>query len=191
MLRTKIPRGRGVRRFGFLLLTGDEIETLESVPTAAAAHINSCSCNKNGDSRRVLEEIADLLLVALQHGHELAIQPNADNYALDIDIGTSVLGREEALGAEEIRAIESAPYSAAKHGTCEVCRGAASLPIGPLMTLAAIPLNHGHGLTIRPHVDSDDIEIVIEPKRAEDLIDRRIPELLGGLASLRQRGVDA
>jgi hypothetical protein len=40
MLRTSIPRGRGVRRFGFLPLTGDEIETLESVPTAAAAHLS-------------------------------------------------------------------------------------------------------------------------------------------------------
>jgi len=36
MLKTRIPRGRGVRRFAFLLLTGDEIETLESVPTVDA-----------------------------------------------------------------------------------------------------------------------------------------------------------
>ena len=167
MLRTKIPRGRGVRRFGFLLLTGDEIETLESVPTAAAAHINSCSCNKNGDSRRVLEEIADLLLVALQHGHELAIQPNADNYALDIDIGTSVLGRDEALGVEEIRAIESAPYSAAKHGTCEVCRCAASPPIGPVMILAAIALNHGHAVQLQPDPEGPEVTVTIASARHE------------------------
>ena len=46
-----------------------------------------------------------------EHGHELTIQPNSDNYALDIRIGTS--GAEEALGAEEIMTLESAPYSAA------------------------------------------------------------------------------
>jgi hypothetical protein len=59
----------------------------------------------------VLAEIVDLLLIALQHGHQLTIQPNSDNYALDISIGTS--GAEEALGAEEIITVKSAPYSAA------------------------------------------------------------------------------
>jgi len=195
MLTTK-TRGRGTRRFRFPPLTEDEIEKLESVPTAAAAHLGSCSCGKNGDSGRVLAEIADLLELALAHGHELAIQPHVYDYGMDINIGPSVLGAEEALGAEEIRALESAPYSAAKHGgTCAICNCGALLPIGPVLTLAAIPLNHGYGLTIRPHVDSDDIEIVIEPERAEDLIDRRIPELPGALAGLRKetgvRGVDA
>ena len=36
MLRTRIPRGRGVRRFKFDPLIGDEIETLQSVPSSAA-----------------------------------------------------------------------------------------------------------------------------------------------------------
>ena len=94
MLRTRIPRGRGVRRFAFLPLTGSEIEKLESVPTATAGHLDQCSCGRNGGSRLVLEELADLLLVALQHGHELAIEPNADDYALDIEIGASALGAE-------------------------------------------------------------------------------------------------
>ena len=64
----------------------------------------------------MLAELADPLKRALAHGHQLTIRPHVTDYALDIDIGTSVLGGEESLGGEEIRALESAPYSAAKHG---------------------------------------------------------------------------
>ena len=98
MLKTRIPRGRSVRRFGFLPLTGDEIEKLESVPTAAADHLGQCSCGRNGGSGRVLAELADPRKLALAHGHQLTIRPHVTDYALDIDIGTSVLGGEEALG---------------------------------------------------------------------------------------------
>ena len=74
----------------------------------------------------MLAEIEDLLVLTLAHGHQLAIQPHANDYACDIDIGTSALGAEEALDVEEIRMLEASPYSAASHGgTCEACRSAA------------------------------------------------------------------
>jgi hypothetical protein len=75
VLRTRIPRGRSVRRFKFDPLTEGEIETLQSVPSGAAAHLAQCSCSFGdshaGESRAGLAEIADLLQIALQHGHEL------------------------------------------------------------------------------------------------------------------------
>ncbi len=62
MLTTRIPRGRAVRRFKFDPLTGGEIETLQSVPSGAAAHLAECSCSASeshaGNSRAVLAEIA-------------------------------------------------------------------------------------------------------------------------------------
>jgi len=142
MLRTRIPRGRAVRRFKY-----EPLETLQSVPSGAAAHLAQCGCSFGdshaGNSRAALAEIADLLLIALQHGHELTIQPNSDNYALDIGIGASARGAEEALSAEEIATLESAPYSAAgAHAArCLACRSAVPLPIEPATTLAAIPLS--------------------------------------------------
>jgi len=75
VLRTRTLSGRGVRRFGFDPLTGGEIEALQSVPSAADNHISQCSCNKNGRSSDALAGVADLLCLALAHGHELTIQP--------------------------------------------------------------------------------------------------------------------
>jgi len=115
MLSTRIPRGRGTRRFRFDPISENEIVRL-STPTGAAAHLGQCSYGRNGDSGRVRAELADLLKLALAHGHQLTIRPHVTDYVVDIDIGTSVLGGEEALGGEEIRAIESASYSTAKHG---------------------------------------------------------------------------
>lgn len=174
MLRTRIPRGRGVHRFKFDPLTSGEIETLQSVPSSAATHLAQCSCSAGeshaGNSRAVLAEIADLLLIALQHGHELTIQPNSDNYALDIGIGTSALGAEEALGAQEIMTLESAPYSAAgAHASrCVACRCAAPLPIEPVTTLAAIALNHGHAVQLQPATESLQVTIASERHQAFD-----------------------
>jgi hypothetical protein len=165
MLRTKIPRGRGVRRFKFLPLTEAEIEALRSVPSSAGAHMNQCSCGKNGDSRRVLAEIENLLVLALAHGHQLTIQPHANDYACDIDIGTSALSEEEALDVEEL---ESAPYSAANHGgTCEACRCAELLPIEPILTIAAIGLNHGHAVQLQPADEGPEVIVTIASERHE------------------------
>jgi len=102
----------------------------------------------------VLAEIAELLQIVLRHGHELTIEPNIDNYALDIGIGASALDEEEALGAEEILTLESAPYSAAAaHASrCAACRCSAALPLEPATTRAAISLNHGDRLRSRESV---------------------------------------
>jgi len=169
MLRTRIPRGRGVRRFVFLPLTGPEIEKLESVPTATAGHLDQCSCGRNGGSRLVLEELADLLLVALQHGHELAIEPNADDYALDIEIGASALVAEGALGTKEVTTLESASYAApSKHrAACEASRCTAPVPLEPVLTLAAIALNHGHAVQLQPDAEGPEVTVTIASERHE------------------------
>ena len=77
-------------------------------------------------------EIAELLQITLKHGHALTIEPNIDNYPLDIGIGASAL-EEEALSPEEILTLESAPYAAADaHGSrCEACRRSTALPLEP------------------------------------------------------------
>ncbi len=168
MLRTRISRGRGVRRFKFDPLTKGEIETLQSFPSGAAAHLAQCSC-RGGQSHAVLEEIADLLLIALQHGDELTIQPNSDSYAIDIGIGPSNLDAEAALDAEQITTLESAPYSAAApHASpCVACRRATSQPIEPVTTLAAIALNHGRAVQLLPAAEGRDVSVSIAGKRDE------------------------
>jgi hypothetical protein len=165
VLRTRIPRGRGTRRFKFLPLTERELEALEPTP-----HLARCSCGKNGDSARALAEIEDLLQVTLQHGHELVIEPRADDYALDIGIGSSALGAKKALGTKEITTLESAPYAApAEHRpVCEICRWAAPLPLGPVMTLAAIALNHGHAVQLQSAAEGLKVTVTIERNEAFD-----------------------
>jgi hypothetical protein len=104
----------------------------------------------------------DLLCLTLAHGHPLAIRPNADNYALDIEIGTTALDAEEALGVAEIGAIEAAPYSAAMHGAmCEACRCAEPLRIKAIMPLAAIALNHGHAVQLQPAAEGPEVTVTI------------------------------
>jgi hypothetical protein len=105
----------------------------------------------------------------LWHGHQLTIQPNSDNYVLDISIGTSALDAENALGTEEIVTLESAPYSApAEHASrCVSCRCAAPLPIEPVTTLAAIALNHGHTVQLQPAAEGLEVTVTIVPARDE------------------------
>jgi len=159
-----------MRRFKFGALTGREIETFQSVPSSGAAHLAQCSCSAGeshgGNSRAVLAEIAELLQITLKHGHELTIEPNIDNYALDIGIGTSALA-EEALSPEEILTLESAPYAAADaHGSrCEAVRRSTALPLEPVTTRAAIALNHGHAVRLQPAADG--LEVTIASARHE------------------------
>ncbi len=60
MLRTRIPRGRGVRRFKFDPLTSGEIQTLQSVPRGADAHLDNYALDIGiGPSRLDTEEGRD------------------------------------------------------------------------------------------------------------------------------------
>jgi hypothetical protein len=144
----RVQRGR----YGADALTEEEIQKLQTSPETAAGHIdhecNSCR-NAARDQRAALEPIlSDLQHLALVHGHRITLTPDLDSYDVAIEI----------------------------HADGTPCRCAAPEPHTPLEPLLRnvlhVALGHGHGATLRPHLDSHDVTIEIHRERICDSDDR-------------------
>src|SRR2546422_5959354 len=144
----RVQRGR----YGPEALTESEIQKLETSPETAAGHIdhdcNSCR-NAARDRRAALEPIlSDLQHLALAHGHAATLRPDLDNY--DVAIAIHADGTPGRGTARE-------PHT----------------PLQPLLRdLLHVALAHGHGVTLRPHLDSHDVTIEIHRERICDSDDR-------------------